>query len=252
MEESGETTEGIPEFGWSWEYTVEGEWETATGKTWREFIESLENLTFLSIDVSSFVDEIHELLGTSEYADILSDKYEVFDAEEEAKREANTRKAKVETQKALDEWLQSKPVVKLRAIGYKIDDPHGLEVVEAQSVEKLDTEALECLIQLDHRPAARRWWETVISCRDEIKLNRLAKLLDVNEQFRKHRWHKVYDAEYPVTLTIKSGWQVGLDRLLEIGVDTKQLTSKGEREFEYYDLHVLCASHGIDSSLIDE
>ena len=260
VDETDETTEGIPEFAWSWGYTVEGEWEAAIGKTWREFVESLENLTFLSIDVSSFVDEIHELLGTSEYAEILSDKYEISDAKEAEKREEDKRKAKVkaerakqEAEKTLKEWREGELVKKLISSGYQLDTPGGLGALETSAIDKTDLNALESLIQLNHRPKARDWWDAVLRKRNLEHFIRLAGILDFNEKFRKQIWFNAHTAEYPITLTIKSGWQQGLDQLVQMGVNTKELKSMvGGGEIKYYDLPELCASHGVDSSSIDK
>lgn len=162
------------------------------------------------------------------------------------KAELEAKKAQ-KHEEACRRWRNKRIVRKLVGLGYTPQAPEDLGRCARDAYDRLHLDALRLIRTLGFT-APGDWWNDPLQNRDATRLQALCCIADVNVSFKKFIWTNAYNAETPLTLTLKAGWVEGARILLQAGAATVGVIQSNYPRHQpvYHDIEALMKSAGLE------
>lgn len=226
---AGRSTLGVEEYEWTWTFSITesgnhlGD-ESASGRSFREFLQSIEEIHVMTVPPEEVVGDIQNIPRFSPYIQRITEAYRKVD-------EAELHRA------ILDQgiWDTDRRVVLLRQLGYTASKNSLAQDAKLAS-SKLDREAMGTLSELGAPFDTSVWHAAIAASRLDVA-GWLVSKFGVDAEIRRYEWNNVYRQDTPLTLCIKSGWLLGASFLLRRGASTENLVSySSPSRTEFHDI----------------
>jgi hypothetical protein len=207
------------------------------GETWETFLESAEFCDWGTIPRDSLIQKIRTDFKLESYLNWLD-------------------QIKPTVPTIRHQWYYSDAAKKLRQNGLSLSGCDNQSAPNFNSHVRFELfrgnyENVKLFLELG-TPVDPEWWKYIVDSKNIEAMKQLHMYFGVNMSFRKYRAYKIYDQDTPLSLCVKSGWQEGIDVLLNAGAFTEGIVARqiGNRS-EYHDFTQIKKGQNVSPSKIE-